>query len=228
MMGRWIDDDDTHAPARVGEIGTLDAMLMNPAAISAELARIDQAFHAFNTDVAASVVKHGLPANLVVAGVLDWLKDLGKSIAEVAVPSIGPTIAVRDAAKATPPNDFWKNVAQGAQAAALPAATANNTDPVVRFYVDTWVPIYQTWQAFYAKEKDGAWFHNAAYDGEKYLDQLKQLREHAKAIGIVLNSADPSSEHASSSWLALAKYGLIGAGVLGGLWVVSKFVRKDG
>lgn len=219
MMGRWIDEDD--APARVGEMGTLEAMLMTPGAIASELARIDQAFHAFNTDVVASVVKHGLSPSLVVSGVLDWLDDAAKWL-------VNPTGAAVSAARASVPSDFWLKVAQGAQGAALPAATASNTDPVVRFYVDTWVPLYQTWQAFYAKEKGGAWFHNAAYDGEKYLDQLKQLRDHAKALGIAVNSADPSPEHAGSSWFALAKYGLIGAGVLGGLWVVSKFVRKDG
>jgi hypothetical protein len=218
MMGRWIDEED--APARVGELGTLQAMLMTPGAIAAELARIDQAFHAFNTDVVASAIKHGLPANLAVSGVIDWIKDIGNHVNAI----INPAATVSAAAQAV----IDANAAKSAQGASLPAATASNTDPVVRFYVDTWMPFYRTWQAFYAQEKDGAWFHNAAYDGEKYLDQLTQLRAHGKAIGVGVNSADPSPEHGGSDWFTLAKYGLIGAGVLGGLWAVSKFVRKDG
>lgn len=224
------------AAARVGELSTIQAMFMTPGAIAAELARIDQAFSAFNTDVVAAAIKHGLPDGAAVSGALDWIEDHAKdalaAIAAAASPAAASAQALAHA----------KEIADAARAAAsvpkilnsddpvvqtvlLHTKTASNQDPVVRFYVDTWVPLYQTWQRFFGEERDGAWFHNAAYDGEKYLGQLKQLRQHAKALGIVLNSADPDDEHAGSSWFSLVKWGLIGAGALGAIFLIVKARR---
>ena len=226
MTGRF--DDEPDAPARVGEMGTLDAMLMTPGAIASELARIDTQMRSFHNELYAAARARGyVDPTVAVAGISDWIKGL------FGFAATGPTGAAQQllasATAAANANPGHTNADDPRVKAVLDAANVRKVpaDPVVHLFVDGWLPLWNTWRTFYASEKDGSWWHNAAYDAEKYQQQLAQVRAQAEALGVKFATPAPPPEHTGSSWFSLAKYGLIGAGVLGAIYVI-RSTRKGG
>lgn len=186
---------------RVGELSTTQAMLMTPAAISAELARIDQAMHAFDIDLSSVVTAraraHGYASLALSPGM---------------VPSAQETAIA----------DYLKELAKTTSG----TKAARDEDVVVTLYQQQWLPLFTLWLHFYGEEKGGSWWHNAAYDAEKYLSQLIQMRKRAKDLGVKLLSPDPAEEHDATSWESLVKWGLVGGGVIGGVWALSKIISS--
>lgn len=103
--------------------------------------------------------------------------------------------------------------------ASQPASVAN--DPIVQLYMHVWLPFFHTWAAFYAANKDGAWFSNPVSEGEKYQDQLIDIRAKATELGMKVLSPAPKQEHPEGlpSWLVPA------AAVGGGLILLSILTR---
>ena len=96
---------------------------------------------------------------------------------------------------------------------------------VFALYRQQWIPLFvDGWQPFYSSEKGGSWWHNAAYDAEKYLSQLIQLRKRAKELGVKLLSPDPEEEHDASSVMTYVKYGVYAGIAIGGVWALSKII----
>lgn len=186
---------------RVGELSTTQAMLMTPAAISSELARIDQAMHAFDIDLSNAVTarahSHGYASLALSPGT--------SSTSQAAAIS-----------------DYLKELAKSTNSAKAP----RDEDVLVTLYQQQWLPLFTQWLHFYSEEKGGSWWHNAAYDGEKYLSQLIQMRRRAKDLGVKLLSPDPAEEHDATSWESLVKWGLVGGGVIGGVWALSKVIAS--
>jgi hypothetical protein len=191
----------TYGSPRVGEMSTTQAMLMTPAAISAELARIDQAMHAFDI-------------------------DLSKAAHAVAQSQGYPTLELTPGTSAADQKqavaDYLKALAKATSVRKPPLEAA----AVFALYQQQWIPLFTQWMSFYGEEKGGSWWHNAAYDAEKYLSQLVQMRKRAKELGVKLLSPDPAEEHDGESWASLAKWGLIGGGVIGGVWALSKIISS--
>lgn len=106
--------------------------------------------------------------------------------------------------------------------AAQPASTTS--DPVVNLFRTGWLPLWQTWQAFYQANHDGAWFSNPVSEGEKYQEQLIDLRGRIGALGVKLNTPGPKQEHPEGlpSWLVP-----VGVGV-GAIAVLSMLTRGNG
>lgn len=122
------------------------------------------------------------------------------------------------------PADFVAYV----KAVAAEPSTAS-TDPIVQFIATTWTPLYATWAHFYSQERGGSWWHNAAYDGEKYLAELIDVRRTAARLGIPLMSPDPTPEHAGGgilgdlgSALKIAAYGAL---AIGGVYVIGQLIE---
>lgn len=224
MNGRW---GHRAASIRVGEFGTLQAMLMTPSAIAAELARIDLAMRAFATDMASALAAHGIDTAAAVTPSASGASDDGPGLASRVIGFLTGTSGLAEAAEASKRFAASGNMTDVYQYITSIAKTAASTNPIVKFIHDQWLPFLATWQTFYAQEKDGAWFHNAAYDGEKYLDQLVQLRRSAKALGIPLASSEPSGEHDDLGITGLLKIGLYGAIGIGGIWAVSQVVQAS-
>lgn len=193
-------DADRGSP-RVGELTTTQAMLMTPAAISAELARIDQAMRAFDVDLSnatsARARAQGYPS-------LEFSRGMTSTAQEAAI------------------SDYLKAIAR----ATGPNKPPRDADVVVTLYQQQWLPLFTQWLHFYDEEKDGSWWHNAAYDAEKYLSQLIQMRRRAKDLGVKLISPDPAEEHDVMSWTSLVKWGLVGGAVIGGVWALSKIIAS--
>src|ERR1700751_4423391 len=93
---------------RIGELSTTEAMLMTPAAIAAELARIDQTMHAFDSDlsnaVRATAQAHGYPMLELIPGtsardqiqaISDYLKVRAKALgAKKATPDADDVVTL--------------------------------------------------------------------------------------------------------------------------------------
>lgn len=102
-----------------------------------------------------------------------------------------------------------------------PATIAN--DPIVQLYTKVWAPLFQTWCAFFADNKTGAWFSNPVSEGEKYQDQLIEIRAKAAKLGMNVLSPAPQQEHPDGglpSWFVPA------AAIGGGLVLLSVLARK--
>lgn len=99
--------------------------------------------------------------------------------------------------------------------AAQPAAVAN--DPIVQLYAHVWAPFLETWNRFYADNKTGAWFSNPVSEGEKYQEQLIDIRAKAAELGMKVLSPAPKQEHPEGlpSWFVPA------AAIGGGLVLLS-------
>lgn len=103
-----------------------------------------------------------------------------------------------------------------------------SSDPIVRLYRDVWTPLFLDWHAFFGREREGSWWHNAAYDAEKFVDKLKQVRDQAKKAGLKLTSPDPTDTHEGGFFddvSKILKTVAIGGLVIGGVWAASQVVQ---
>lgn len=215
------------AEARVGEMGTLDAMLMTPGAIAAELDRINTSFVGHHNELLAAARAHGLTdpmiASAAVSGWFDVMKDLV---------TLNPAQAARDAAATM--NDSAPHgppmldpITQKVLDASKLQNAQSSADPIVRLFIDGWLPLQKAWTTFYGQERGGSWWHNAGHDAEKYLAQLLQVRDRAEKLGVKFATPRPEDEHPGGrDWFSLVKYALIGTGVLGATYLIVRAVKK--
>lgn len=120
-----------------------------------------------------------------------------------------------------------ENMVAYAKAIAAQSKQVSN-DPVVRLYRDVWTPLFLDWHAFFGREREGSWWHNAAYDAEKFVDKLKQVRDQAKKSGLKLTSPDPSDTHEGGffdDFSKILKVVAIGGLAIGGVWAASQIVQ---
>jgi hypothetical protein len=216
------------APATVGAMSTIDALLMSPGAIAAELARINVYMSEFHNELLAAAQHHGLvDPTITVAGITDWISDAIAAMtpggAAITMVQQAATAAAQAQSQGSGPDgvshdvQVIRTVLDAAHARTIP------NDPVVHLFIDGWMPIWNAWRKFYGEEKDGSWWHNAGYDAEKYLAQLMQMRAQAKALGIKLVSPDPTGEHTDNGLPTWALAALGGLGLVAVIAIAGAF-----
>ena len=132
--------------------------------------------------------------------------------------------AVRTIGDPTPPPPSTADpVAMLAYATAVAHRKAN---PILDLYHSAWLPLIQSWNSFYKKNKGGSWWHNAVVDAETYQQQLIDVRNKATSLGIKFVSPTPTVEHdkpgpidGAMSFLKVAAYAALG---IGGVFAVAK------
>jgi len=193
-----------------------------PGAIDSEIDKINAEIQSFDAELVAEVRHRGFdPATVQVQGFTDWIQAM-------AAPEIATTKELIEKGEAAQTK---------ARQDAANAAAANVTDPVVRFYIGTWLPFKKGWDAWKASH-GGSWWWNYAPDAEGFQDKLVQLRATAKRLGMKITSAEPDREGKSvfdprragvgdalDEAAKIMKYAAYGAAGLGLVWGATMIIN---
>lgn len=98
-------------------------------------------------------------------------------------------------------------------------------DKFVTFYNAAWVPFFNRWAAFVHDNASGSWWSNPAAVAEGYYNQLLQLRQEAKGLGVTLYSPDPQHIDTSLPGANMLKTAMWVALGLGGAYVAVSVVN---
>lgn len=106
------------------------------------------------------------------------------------------------------------------------AVAHRKANPILDLYHVAWLPLFQTWNAFYTENKGGSWWHNPIIDAETYQQQMIDVRNKATALGTKFVSPMPTVEHdkpgpidGAMSFIKVAAYTALG---IGGVFALAK------
>jgi hypothetical protein len=181
----------------VGNVRVGASVLQTPGAIQSEIDKVDGEIGAFDAELEGFAKLHG-----VVVSPGDWIHGIGTT------------------------------------------ETYDGKDKIGRFYVDSWVPFRRAWHEW--KNGNSSWWHNLwtneAPTAEAFQQKLLGYRKAARQIGYPVHSPEPDIEgrsiadprrrspadiagDATDMLMKVAKYGLYGALVLGGMLGVVEIVH---
>ncbi len=166
--------------ARV-EVGA--SIWQTPGGVASELARINDDVLMFSAEIAAWVGAKN-PADLEAKAKLvddtTWFQHL----------YMGGAADVRDALT----HQVNERKIAAAKADVHPTTTDSSRAGVASFYVATWIPFLLRWSLFYNDNKswtDNVWWNHAP-EAEQFADQLGEIREGARKLGMDVRSPEPS------------------------------------
>lgn len=199
-----------------------------PGGVVAEIERINDDITIFSAEITAAVRARGLDAIDLATVPLSEHQQITIALDKLGLPNQSVD---------------WKGLGQAAIDAAR-AATQPHLDPLVNFYLATWVPFVMRWKTFFEANRhwgDQFWWNHAP-EAEQFLAQLVEIRQSAKMLGMPVLSPTPSSWGKSlldpsrdptkpaldtlETLMSILKWAVIGALGIAGVFLVGKSVES--